>query len=1582
VKHINEMTTMRLTATLLAALAAGVGFAPKFTSAAPRISENSRIAVLASQFEEPLIRTSPTSPEEDGALLSAIAAYRQQKTPDDLSALERFLSRHPRSGWRVALLTNLGLSYYHYGYFSRAIDAFGQAWKEGRSLAERHARALVDRAVGELARMHARLGHADALEALFKDIGDRHVTGPATEAIAGAREGLAVMRTDPGIAYLCGPMALKNLLLSEHFKYEDVAFLDEVRSGEHGVTLSEVSKLADRAKLPHRVVFRTLGQPVPVPSVVHWRVSHFAAIVDKSADEYHVIDPTFGRDLWIGKSAIDAESDGYFLVPTKVHALAWRGATQTEAARVRGMGYPGSVETGDPPGNCCGAQDTPGAGTTPSSPMAVYSFQEMLVSLNIRDTPVGYTPPKGPPVKVTLTYSQREAFQPANFSYFNIGQKWSLNWLSFIQDDPSPGKVGTGVSRNVAGGGNITYSGYNSKSGEFTPETRDASVLSRATSGAISYRRSLADGGAEIYSTANGATTNPRLIFLTQIIDPAGNTVSLSYDNQQRLTSITDATGRLTTFTYGLSSEPLLITQITDPFGRSAQLAYDSSGRLIEITDILGLKSQFSYDASSLINAMTTPYGTTQFTYGGSGTNRVLTATDPMGYTERLEWHQPATGVLAFSDPVALIPRGIINPFNQYLTGRDTFYWDKHAYAVAQGDYTKARIRHWMHLDPQTMYHALESYKYPLENRVWMNHPNQPNTGFSGSLDYPSRTGRVLDDGSTQLTQNTYNTLGHITDTVDAMGRETQIIYGANQIDLLQVNQKTSESGYSQITAFTYNDQHLPLTYTDAAGQTTHYAYNTAGQLTKTTDALGEITSYTYDTLGRLITVTNANNKTQASFTYDAYDRIATATDSEGYTVSYAYDAFDRLTQETFPDKTTRQYAYANLDLVSVTDRQGRLTKYVYDANRNPVSVTDPLQHQTKFASYENGKLKSLTDANGNPTSWTIDIQSRVTGKTYPGGQSETYAYESTTSRLKSETDALGQVKQYSYTQDNQLAALQYQNAVNPTPNVQFTYDPYFQRIVSMIDGTGTTTYAYYPTGALGALQLSSETNSYLFSAINYQYDVIGRMTSRAVDGNAETFAFDDLGRLSSHDSPMGNFTYGYLGQTVQVASRQLGSGAIGTSYDFDTNLNDRRLLAITNSGTARSFHYTTTPEYLITQIAESAPSGTTWPQQTWNYGYDNADRLTSAQSSSGAAYNYGYDAVDNILSIQSPSVNISASYNSDNQVVAFGGQPSIYDANGNLADDGRRTYQFDAENRLVRVASKTTTAPPTWFVYDGRSRRVGIYSGLEGTGFASGQRFPAPRPAGGPAGTAYIWCGEVLCEAKALNGAPLRSYYPEGEFLWGIGTSLYYSQDQIGSVRDVVFKTNTNAAAFDYDPFGNPIQSSGRLGTDFRYGGLFYDQQDGLYLTHYRIYDARTGRWLSRDPLGDSVFYTRHLAGLDQAVDKSLNTPSSWFHPHKVGPEKHSTLINVNTDLYSYAKLQPVSNWDRTGLCTPANDNNDDGCQEWRDGLLGEWFLIKLRESIGYRNELEIYTYNQAVITYRKNCLSLGYPDFQTILW
>jgi hypothetical protein len=467
--------------------------------------EFSRLA--RTQFPEPLVATRTTSAEEDQALLHAIRAYRQQAVPDDFRSLEAFLAAYPHSGWNAALLTNLGLLSYHYGFFSRAITAWERAWEAGRTLTEPRVKALVDRAIGELVRMHARLGHTEQLDSLLKAIEPRPMTGPATEAVAGAKDGLWVMRHNPGVAYLCGPLALQNLLIVLHSPVETIERLREVRSGPNGFTLAQVAQLADQAKLSHRVVFREPGQPVPVPALVHWKLSHFATIVEEHNGRFRIKDPTFGTDLWVTLNAIDSEASGYLLIPAGTRG-AWRTANTDEMSRVRGMGFAVAVEMDATtpqdekakPGDC-------GVG------MCAYNFHEMTVSLNLTDTPVGYRPPRGPAAYVTLTYNQREARQPANFGFFNVGPKWTLNWLSYIEDDPTC--AACSAVRYVAGGGAVHYpaegvpyggddadgrrdgfkcerfAGSNCVYGKFPPEPRDGSVLWFYTDGnLVIYTRS------------------------------------------------------------------------------------------------------------------------------------------------------------------------------------------------------------------------------------------------------------------------------------------------------------------------------------------------------------------------------------------------------------------------------------------------------------------------------------------------------------------------------------------------------------------------------------------------------------------------------------------------------------------------------------------------------------------------------------------------------------------------------------------------------------------------------------------------------------------------------------------------------------------------------------------------------------------------------------------------------------------------------------------------------------------------------------------------------------------------------------
>lgn len=152
-----------LMGTQVAALA--VPIAPSSATA----SQNLAAMMRAAHFEEPLIATGAINPAEDAALEQALIAYNRRANAEDQSSLVAFLASNPHSPWASALWTNIGLSDLHNGFFSRAIHAWQTAWAQGRTATDPRARALVDRAVGELAQLYANLGKNEELTALFQD---------------------------------------------------------------------------------------------------------------------------------------------------------------------------------------------------------------------------------------------------------------------------------------------------------------------------------------------------------------------------------------------------------------------------------------------------------------------------------------------------------------------------------------------------------------------------------------------------------------------------------------------------------------------------------------------------------------------------------------------------------------------------------------------------------------------------------------------------------------------------------------------------------------------------------------------------------------------------------------------------------------------------------------------------------------------------------------------------------------------------------------------------------------------------------------------------------------------------------------------------------------------------------------------------------------------------------------------------------------------------------------------------------------------------------------------------------------------
>ena len=1331
---------------------------------------------------------------------------------------------------------NLGLEYSHTGWLSKTVNAWEKAWASLKTVTDPTLKPLADRAAGELASMYVRLGRKDDLSALLDSIQGRPIFGSAAQNITAGRQGLWFMQNEWGHAYRCGSLALDAVRGYKNRALLGDRLIRKTMAGTNGMSLSQVFQLSEELRMNMQMAYRSNSAAIVLPAVVHWKMGHFAALLREENGLYLLAEPAIAKETWISRRALEAEASGYCLLAAASLPAGWREVNATEGNLVLGKGATSGPDKDattpkDKPCYKCmlgalggGAPAAMSALSAASGGMATHNVLLMSVSLRITDSPVGYSPPIGPPMRFVATYNQREAGQPAIFSYSNLGPLWTFNWLAYITDNPSAPSAD--VSYYTDGGGTLPFTGFNSQSQTFATQMKNQALLTRTSTN--SYEMLLPDGSKCLFAQPDSVGGTSRQVFMTQLIDARGNAVQISYDSSFRVVALTDAIGQVTVFAYQNTNDNLKITQVTDPFGRFAAFNYDPSGRLTNITDSIGLNSQFKYDSGTFIQALITPYGTTSFTNGQSGRTIWLETTHPTGEKERVEFNETYGVGAPASELPASVPQGMWT-CNAWLWYRSTYYWDRNAYSAyaISHDYTKARIYHWLHMPGLSLVSGIEeSEKMPLENRVWYDYdgqyPAEQTVNVMGTSGQPSAIGRVLDDGTTQLRRFKYNALGHVTNSVNPIGRSMTYIYSTNLVDLLEVHQTTGTNN-DLIAKYLYNSQHLPVATWDAAGQMTTNIYNPRGQLLTTTNPRGETRKYNYDTNGYLLSIDGPLPGTNdvTSFTYDVVGRVRTTTGPDGYTLTYGYDNLARLTNITYPDATFEAFAYKYLDRVQSQDRLGRITYYAYDLLRQLTSVQDPLGRTTRYEYCGCGSMSALIDPMGRKTTWDHDVQGRVTGKQYADGSRVAYTYENTTSSLKLVTDEKGQLKVYSYFPDDNRSSISYPNAQIATPTVTFTFDPNYNRMTSMQDGIGTTMWSYYPAGGFGALQVASANGPWNIETVIYQYDELGRVTNRAINGVFQTYAFDPLGRTTNVVNALGSFAYDYDSATARLLDALYPNGQT-SHYDYFDNLGDHRLQRITHSKPDASlisrFTYAHNPVGNITNwLQEMGPL-----TETWSIGYDPADQLLSVADNQGGTntinYAYAYDPAGNRLSETTNGVSRSFTYNALNELI------SSSDTNPTNI-----TYQWDAEQRLVGIIQGTNQS---LFAYDGLGKRCRI---VETAGGATN------------ADRRFVWCDMKICEERNGNNALVNWYFAQGEQQQG--TNLYYTRDHLRSVRGLSDQAVNQRGVFAYNPFGNMTELQGDHSANFGFTGHFLHSASDLVLAPYRAYSPSSARWMSRDP-------------------------------------------------------------------------------------------------------------------------------------
>jgi RHS repeat-associated protein len=204
------------------------------------------------------------------------------------------------------------------------------------------------------------------------------------------------------------------------------------------------------------------------------------------------------------------------------------------------------------------------------------------------------------------------------------------------------------------------------------------------------------------------------------------------------------------------------------------------------------------------------------------------------------------------------------------------------------------------------------------------------------------------------------------------------------------------------------------------------------------------------------------------------------------------------------------------------------------------------------------------------------------------------------------------------------------------------------------------------------------------------------------------------------------------------------------------------------------------------------------------------------------------------------------------------------YDANGNLTNDGRWSYTWDAENRLTNLTSLSSAPTASKFkldfAYDWQGRRIQkLVSTNNGSAYVAQYT------------NRFLYDGWNLVAEINPASSLLRSY------VWGSDLSgtvqgaggvggLLEITDTANGAQFPAFDGNGNvailgkasdgtvSARYDYGPFGELLRATGPMAkaNPFRFSTKYQDDESDLLCYGYRYCSPSIGRWISRDPIGE----------------------------------------------------------------------------------------------------------------------------------
>ncbi len=703
-------------------------------------------------------------------------------------------------------------------------------------------------------------------------------------------------------------------------------------------------------------------------------------------------------------------------------------------------------------------------------------------------------------------------------------------------------------------------------------------TLSRDASYGFVMSATDATGRKFDYAYAPVTITDGRTVQrLTSVTDESlARTIYFTYDSEGNLASISDARNGLWTTRYNYNSDGLL-ESITYPEGNTVSMAYDDNLRVSNET-IDGATYAYTYNPAATV--VTGPQGAITYTPKADDSYRLAQIqfpdTDKSTIVPTYD-----TGTTTLYLPQSITDRDG-NSTNSTYDANGNVLSVKNAlnetYTYTYDDKNNLRSA----TDPRgnTTTYNYDSTLTDLTGVVKQASGTTAYTYYSNGLVETStdpddhtisytydQNGNLasITDGLGNSVTFTYDSAGRMTSKTDQMGNKTTFAYDNND------NLASVCDANGGCATYTYDRDNRLTEVKDPRGQTTggvtSYGYNPSNQLISRSDPLGNAYSFAYsqDGKGNLSSVSEPNGNV-INYTYDAQNRpyqillgstpkVTYSYDNNGNplsvidengTSSFSYDALNRMTSyyNSYVGKSFSSGYDASGNINRITYPGSKVVSYVYDADNRLKTVTDWLNSGSTTYTYTGNLLTSVTNPNGTKTDYSYDSDDRLTGLSNKFSNGTPIAEYSLTFNTAGDPTQL--IK-------NEPAV----PTVTPT-NIISTYDaanrlataggvPYaFDKKGNLTTVNGTPVYSFDFANRLTKATIGGQN-------LQYKYDGFGNRIARTEGGSETRYVLDlngDMSNVLAETDSAGNITNYYVYGLGPVS--KITAGGQRYTYHFD----------------------------------------------------------------------------------------------------------------------------------------------------------------------------------------------------------------------------------------------------------------------------------------------------------------------------------------------------------------------------------------------------------------------------------------------